>query len=65
MLVSPATVTRVSRADLDEHAPAKIISRIKPIAKEILLRVASVDVDDFIKLGPPDEKLMWTHWLNV
>jgi hypothetical protein len=65
MLVSPATVTRVSREDLDEHAPARVISRLRQIAKEILAQVASVDVDVFIKPGPPDEKLMGTHWLNV
>jgi len=48
MLVSPATVTRVNGEGLDEHEAAKTNSKIEPIAKEIRLRVANLDVKTFI-----------------
>jgi len=48
MLVSPATVTRVNGEGLDEHEAAKTSSKIEPIAKEIRLWVANLDVKTFI-----------------
>jgi len=48
MLVSPATVTRVNGAVLDEHEAAKTSSNSDPIAKRILFRVATLDVEKFI-----------------
>jgi len=48
MLVSPATVTRVNGAVLDEHEATKTISKIEPIAKDTRLRVANLDVKTFI-----------------
>jgi len=48
MLVSPATVTRVNGEGLGEHEATKTNSKIEPIAKEVRLRVANLDVRTFI-----------------
>jgi hypothetical protein len=48
MLVSPATVTRVNGAGLDQHEAANTSSKIKVIAEDICLRVANLAVQTFI-----------------
>jgi len=50
MLVSPATVTRVNGAVLDEHEAAKTSSNIVPIANKTLFGVANLDVKTFIMM---------------
>jgi hypothetical protein len=50
MFVSPATVTRVNGRDVDEHEAAKISSTSKATAKDIRLRVTSMDVKTYIRM---------------